>query len=308
VPVPLPPGYHARPPRWEDLDAVVALMAEADTEHIGEPDVDADDVRHDWDAEDFDMEQDAVLLTTGEETLAAYAFARDGHGSAIVRPGHFGRGLGTALLPFVESRIAAQGGDVVRQQVDGSNDTARALLTAHGYEPVQRYWRMRIDLAESPPPADWPDGVRPRMFVPGADDADAHALINAAFPEVPGFVARPLEAWQAATTGRLQFRPDLSWVAERDSRMVGMALCEAWEDRGYVDHLAAAPDQRGLGLGRALLHAAFEGFRAAGLGDAVLSVNAANETATRLYEAAGMSVAWRAERWERRLSAAPSSG
>ena len=234
VPVPLPPGYRARPPRLDDLDEVRDLIGEADIAHIGEPDIDPDDVRDDWEAEGFDMEHDAVLLTTDDGTLAAYAFVRDGHAFAIVRPEHFGRGLGTALLPFVESRISAHGAEVVRQQVDGSNDAARALLTAHGYAPIQRYWRMRIDLAAAPPPADWPEGVRPRMFVPGADDAPVHALINAVFPEVPGFVARDLEAWRADATARLQFRPDLSWIAERDGRIVGATTCEAWDEKGYV--------------------------------------------------------------------------
>jgi mycothiol synthase len=299
--VPLPAGYHARAPRWDDLEEVAALVAEADTAHIGEPDVDVDDIRHDWEAEGFDMEQDAVLLTTDDGALAAYAFARDGDAFAIVRPGHFGRGLGTALLPFVESRIAAQGGERVRQQVDGSNDAARELLGAHGYTAAQRYWRMRVDLADAPPSADWPEGVRPRMYVPGMDDADAHALINAVFPEVPGFVARPLEVWRADVIERPQFRPELSWVAERDARMIGVAISAVWENRGYVAYLAVAAEGRGLGLGRALLHASFEGFRSAELAMGELSVNTANETGTRLYKSAGMALAWRAEHWEKAL-------
>ena len=55
----------------------------------------------------------------------AYAFSRAGYAFAIVHPAHRGRGLGTALLPYVEARTAAQGNTRIKQQVDGDNDAAR---------------------------------------------------------------------------------------------------------------------------------------------------------------------------------------
>jgi mycothiol synthase len=299
----LPPGYSARPPRADDLQAVVDLVAAADIAHIGERDIDPDDIRNDWEADDFEPEHDARVVVGPDGGLAVYAFSRGQHAFVTVHPDHFGRGLGTALMPFVEARTAPRNDGLVLQQVDGGNDAARELLGAHGYAVAQRYWRMRIDLGAdgSTPAPVWPEGIRPRTFVAGADDPATHALVNETFVEVGGFVARELEEWRADATGRLQFRPDASWVAERDGRMVGVATCEVWEAEGYVGYLAVARDQRGLGLGRALLLASFQSLRAAGLARAALGVNASNETGKRLYESVGMQVVWRAERWEKRL-------
>lgn len=302
--LPLPSGFTARPPAQDDLDEVVALVIACDLLHIGEADFEAADLQSDWDAAGPDLERDARVVVADEGDIAAYAHVQGADAFVHVHPDRYGQGLGAALVGFADERAAARGAGVVRQQVDGGNDRARALLGDHGYRIAEHHWRMRIALDRGDAPSEpvWPAGIQARTFLPGEDDAAAHALIQEAFSEIPGFVARGLEEWRPGAIGRPQFAPSLSWVAEEDGRMVGVATCEAWDAEGYVALLAAARSHRGRGLGRALLLTSFDGFRSAGMPAASLSVNTANETGKGLYESVGMEVAWRAERWEKRLN------
>ena len=56
---------------------------------------------------------------------------------------------------------------------------------------------------------------------------------------------------------------------------------------GAIQNLGITPEHRGLGLGRALLLKALEGFSRHGLGRGFLEVTAQNEAAVRLYRQVG---------------------
>jgi ribosomal protein S18 acetylase RimI-like enzyme len=119
---------------------------------------------------------------------------------------------------------------------------------------------------------------------------------------VPGFVPQDLDAWRVAWGSGERLEPGLTTVAEEVRALVGVATTGRWSDgRGWVTQLAVSPDARGRGLGRALLLASFAAAGDAGLPSVGLDVNAANESATRLYESAGMRVEWHSDRWEKRL-------
>jgi ribosomal protein S18 acetylase RimI-like enzyme len=60
--------------------------------------------------------------------------------------------------------------------------------------------------------------------------------------------------------------------------------------RGEVRTLAVAVDERGHGLGRALLLAAFGELQRAGAQDLTLGVEAANESALGLYQSVGLEI------------------
>lgn len=57
-----------------------------------------------------------------------------------------------------------------------------------------------------------------------------------------------------------------------------------------IQNVAVRPEFRGLGLGRALLMKALEGFRGVGANKATLEATAQNHPAIRLYESAGFRV------------------
>jgi ribosomal protein S18 acetylase RimI-like enzyme len=274
----------------DDADGILAVGVARDIEDLGSPDWSLDDVRdelaeaeHAWVAEDGARVVAAALLAGGDARV-------------LVHPGACGLGLGTRLRELVEGAAAA--GTVVRQEVSGSNEAARALLEAAGYRAEQRYWRMVLPLGEPPGRAvQRPDGVSVRGYAARDDARAVHALVQDAFADIPGNVVCGFEEWQS------RFAADLSSVAvAADGSLAGAVLCERWDDgQGYVAYLAAAREWRGRGLGRGLLLDALARMRGAGLSRAALGVNGRNESATKLYESVGMLVEWCADRYEKRL-------
>ena len=187
----------------------------------------------------------------------------------------------------------------MRQYLPTTNEAARAKLLEAGYWPAFSYFRMRMALADVPPP---PEDVRVRPFDRGIDDVPVHALVEEAFAAIPGNVPQSLESWQAAKVDKAGWDPALWLLHEDAAGLAGVVLCERWEEGvGYVDSLAVAPRVRGMGLGRALLLHGLAALRDAGLTTAELSVQGENASATRLYESVGMVPASTIERWEKPL-------
>jgi mycothiol synthase len=282
--------FSARAATQADAEGILAVGIARDIEDLGYPDYDIDDVR-----EELDEARDTCVVTS-DGAIVAYALLEGDDARISVHPDACGQGAGTWLREWAEARATG----VLRQEASGSNDAARRLLEAAGYRAEQHFFRMARDLNEPLPEVPWPGGAAPRDYEPGADDAAAHALVEDAFTDIPGNVRRGLEEWRPRAVGRTQFAPALSTVA---GDFAGVALCERWDDegQGYVAYLATARGWRGRGLGRALLARSLEKMRAAGLPRAALSVNARNESATRLYESVGMKVAARSDRYEKRL-------
>jgi mycothiol synthase len=282
--------FQARAATPGDAEGILRVGIARDVADIGYGDWTAEDV-----LEELEETRAARVVLEGGEVVA-YALVEGADLRLAVHPDACGKGIGTWLREWAEG----QSEGVVRQEASGSNDDARRLLERAGYAAAQHYWRMVSDLDGPPPTVPLPDGVTVRAYEPGADDARAHALVEDTFADIPGNVSRSFEEWIPRAVGRAQFAPELSTVA---GDFAGIALCERWEEgQGYVAYLATARDWRGRGLGRALLAISLEKMRAAGLKRATLSVNARNESATRLYESVGMQVATRSDRYEKRLS------
>lgn len=81
--------------------------------------------------------------------------------------------------------------------------------------------------------------------------------------------------------------------AERDGEVVGYLYGQPLSSVGYVRHLVVAPAARGAGLGRALMLAAADGFRARGCERWCLNVRTDNAAALGLYRALGLAEAYR---------------
>jgi ribosomal protein S18 acetylase RimI-like enzyme len=81
------------------------------------------------------------------------------------------------------------------------------------------------------------------------------------------------------------------WVAHREQQPVGWASTRRFSDgRGWIEQLAVARPERGLGLGRALLLHALADLRAQGATSFGLGVQGANASAIRLYRNVGFEV------------------
>lgn len=78
------------------------------------------------------------------------------------------------------------------------------------------------------------------------------------------------------------------WVAERGERVVGYVYVQQIAAVCYVRHLAVFPNERRLGIGRALLERARDAGVAAGAREWCLNVKPDNTSAIALYRAMGM--------------------
>ena len=291
---------NVRAPEPDDAPAVLELIVARDIADLGRPDYTLDDVKGDWASPDIDLALDAWLVEDGDGPLG-YALLDDSASALVaVPPASEGRGIGTLLREAAEGRAAARGERRVSQYVVPTNEAAQAHLRDAGYQPAYRYFRMRIDLADAPEP---PLEVPVRTFVRGEDDRAVHELIEAALADIPGNLRSSFESWQAGKMTTESWDPSLWLLHEDADGLAGVALCDRWQDDvGFVDYLAVAARARGRGVGRALLLHGLAALRAAGLTVGVLSVQAENASATRLYESVGMRTVWTIERWDKALS------
>jgi ribosomal protein S18 acetylase RimI-like enzyme len=162
-----------------------------------------------------------------------------------------------------------------------------ALLEAR--ELADGYHRMSKVLDGSPPPSAPAAGIRFDHPNVDADAVELHAFDDQAFSANPDYLPQSYDAFVAEHLREEVLDSELSVVARRDGRIVGMALCRRWPDvGGIIDLLAVSPSERRRGLGRALLLRTFAIFAEAGCDSALLDVASDNPPALALYESAGM--------------------
>ena len=89
--------------------------------------------------------------------------------------------------------------------------------------------------------------------------------------------------------------PGLSFVIRVDGELVGAVLCGHDGRRGYLHHLAVRPDQRGRGIGRALVDACMQALAREGIDKCHLFVFKENVD--------GLAF-WRKVGWKERLDLA----
>lgn len=87
------------------------------------------------------------------------------------------------------------------------------------------------------------------------------------------------------------------WVAEQDSRVVGVLIFWMIVDEAHIATLATHPEFRRQGIAEQLLIAALEEAYAEGAQSALLEVRAGNQAARALYRKYGFKVVGRRERY-----------
>lgn len=193
-------------------------------------------------------------------------------------------------------------GHVDQRQADRSQ-----LFERFGFTAVRWYADLSRSVA----------GDHPVSALPRVELADGFELVgwsptmaepvrqahNAAFADHWG--SRPVapQVWHA-DVHRSSFRPDWSWVvldrsvpaSAREPVVAGYAMSSAypqdWDatgaQEGWTDRLGVRPEYRGRGIAKALLAQTLRTFRAAGLTEAGLGVDADNPTgAFELYRDLG---------------------
>ena len=302
----LPTGHTLRPPRRDEVDSAHAVFTAAERSAAGSSLTLPSDIEHEWSMPGFDRDRDAWVVEAPDGRLAAVAWLNFGHLAieVAVGPEARGQGIGTALLPVLEERAREVFGPgaLLKQLVRGSNDAARHLLAAAGYEPKHRYTRMRIELEAPPAQPALPDGVQLRPMIRGADDRAVWEIDTAAFGPSPDYEPMPLERFAADHLAFPAIVFEASPVAVAHGEPIGFALNEMRGDMlGFVGILAVRPDWQHRGLGRALLLRSFADLAAHGARAVELGVLGSNERAWALYRSAGMSPGPIADRYEKRL-------
>lgn len=85
----------------------------------------------------------------------------------------------------------------------------------------------------------------------------------------------------------LRRNPGLSFVAVQDRRIVGSALCGHDGRRGFIYHLAVAPQVRRQGVGRALVEQSLTGLLAIGIEKCHIVVYSRNQPGRRFWRSIG---------------------
>ncbi len=205
------------------------------------------------------------------------------------------RGLGGALLNELQSQTT---GSRLRVWAHGDLPAAAALAAHQGLTRARTLLQLRRPLGLPLAIPAIPQGVTLRPFR-DADSAD-WLLINAR-----AFADHPEQGRWTETDLRLRLGE--SWFSEagfllalRDDRLVGFCWTKIHGGRSPVDERRHAhdpigeiyvvgvdPEERGTGLGRALVLAGLHHLRAAATGMAMLYVDADNVPAMRLYASLG---------------------
>jgi ribosomal protein S18 acetylase RimI-like enzyme len=275
-----------RPARWDDLDAVYALAAATGVRLFGEPELEPEHLRGDWERPSFEVERDARVAVADGAVVGYASLAAGGQVTLWLDPG-VAAAAGPGLLELVEAGAPARAPLLVAI-VPGGDRPAGAALEAAGYAVAREVWRMEVDLREPPPRPCWPAEVRVRTYRAHEDAACVHELLREAFAgssELPA----GLDDWLPWMTGHSGFDPALWFLAERGGQLAGVALC--WRD-GFVKDLAVRASERRQGLGEALLRHALAELHRRGVARAALKVDSDNPTrAARLYERVGMRTA-----------------
>jgi ribosomal protein S18 acetylase RimI-like enzyme len=328
------PGLQWRPVSEADLDPWAHLIAR--TAAVEKPV---------WFERRADLEQivesknnpvadNAVLGFDTEGVPRAYARLtknQDGvkaHGFCAVDPQWQRRGVGSALLQWLEARTrqrfaedadAGKGAGAGTSGAAGSDKPPRlrifieqkqqhqvALLAESGYEVVRYYNEMHRPLTAPLPEAPLAPGLELVPMESGLSEA-VRLAHNQVFADHWGSEPRDEEAWGFVVNDPLA-RPDLSAVALESStrEVVGYQLASHDPDtavtrgftEGYTDLLGVRREFRGRGIAQALLADAMRRFADAGMDKASLDVDSDNPTgAMALYRKMGYvpvntSLAW----------------
>jgi mycothiol synthase len=321
---PIPEGFARRAPTVDDAAAIAELVNEVSVAEAGIPWTTTEETRDVLTSPERAAPSPDLLLIDEDGSAAGYLESWTSDVAelslvAFVRPALWGRGLNAWLVRHGEAWATEnlRGSDsplVLRLSRFIDNEAAGRLFVSLGYRYVRTFWVMRVELGGAGVEVPDPSGVSIRPFDPEADVERVYEALREAFDDHWGGPFHSLERWRhRSIEGEgANFDPALWFVGEEDHEIVGAICCTATtpraEDTGEVGYLAVRRPWRRRGVALALLLTAFAELRRRGVARCELSVDAENPTgATRLYERAGMQVAYGWEVWEKTLERAATT-
>ena len=316
-----PAGFSVRAVSLPDAEAVADVINDCTRAEIGLPLTTAEEMRNDWSGPGYDLPADALLLDEDGDAAGYLQLWCDIDpydellSIVFVRPRYWFRGLSAFLLRLGEERAreridrAPSELRVTHQAVRyAHNEAAGTLFRALDYTLVQTDWMMRIELDAPPPAPPKTEEIDDPDVDPERDAPATHAALAEAFLDHRGHAFPSYEQWRHHHLDGegARFDPELWFLAAERDQVVGAAICRATTARdpecAEVGTLGVRRGWRRRGIGLALLRTAFGELHRRGIPRAELGVDSENPTgATRLYERAGMHVAYSSEAWEKEL-------
>lgn len=324
-----PLGLEARPIEKRDAEAWADLLAAAERVDSADEHYDADDLIEELDDPHLRADIDAVGLWSDEQMIGFGSVSSQPgqsevgivRGQGTVHPGWRRRGIGRALLDWLDQRAAAlhtlRNPDLPGELHIGALSTnagLRALLDAAGFEVCRYFSSMKrsIGSSESLPRVDPPAGLRLIRFEAAYDEA-TRVADNEAFLDHWGFTPCDRETWEVRVTGSRAFRPAMSHLLLDGDDVASYVLAFEFDadtaitgERDlYVDSVGTRRAYRGKGAAKALLAKTLEAAAQAGFQSASLGVDADSPTgAVGLYRNLGFQVEHQWIRHRRRLRGA----
>lgn len=291
----LPDGFVEREAQPEQAPLVAELMnAHEDAFGTGER-VGEDDVRAAW--SELGERGRKALVRDAEEAPAAYYEVWPGsaervHLDGYVHPDFRGRGLGAFIVRNGEALARGLGAFAFSGTL-AADAAAQELFAAAGWRPLRSFFRMvkELDGAVEPLPAP-PPGLVVRRFELG-DAERFHAAREEAFVDHWEHTAETFDEFRRKHLETADFDPALWWLVLDRDEVAATVECSRRFEMGWVGMLGVRRPWRRRGLGELLLRVAFAEFARRGETRVGLGVDTESETgATRLYERAGMAVAF----------------
>ncbi len=210
------------------------------------------------------------------------------------------RGVGARLLAEVTERARRSAPEIGELELAAyvPDPAAEGFARSHGYAPRRIYWLMERAALPLPESA-WPAGVTARPFDGGdADCEGVAACFNRAWRDHDHPVVTTVpDLRRRIASGDVD--PAATFLALRDGEIVGIVRGARHETRHEIAVLAVVPEERGRGLGRALLRRGCAHLRERGAGAITLAVDGQNEKALALYRAEGFEVIRTRQFWSR---------
>lgn len=301
-PASLPPGLTCRSATVSDVDLVTDMVRAAEMHDLGEVLLTREDVEADFVDPDRDIAADTLLVFDRDE-LVGYVEVPNWRADGEVHPSHRSRGIGTALVDWMELRcLARTPADTdarVGQTQSDTLDGAVTLFRSRGYEVRHTSWILRLPrrtvIGERQT-----DGIEIRSFA-DADGPEVHRVIEDAFNEWPNRTLTSYGSWRAHSVERADFDPELLLVAvDTAGSIVGCCYGIDTPEEGWVDQVAVRRDRRGQGIAQALLARSFGTFRHRGHTQMGLSTDS-RTGALDLYLKLGMTVESTFHHWSKLL-------
>lgn len=100
-------------------------------------------------------------------------------------------------------------------------------------------------------------------------------------------LVRPQNKPEMDIRAKMQFQPDLFFVALLEDRIVGTVMAGYEGHRGWINYLAVAPEYQRRGIGRSLMRTAQAALQTLGCPKINLQVRRSNKAVLLFYQALG---------------------